>query len=314
MVGLVDFPSPQAPGLGFSVSHQKVELDIDLLSRRLTGTTELTINPHSKDLRIIALNCRQCHVKSVSINGKISSSIPYQDPYDQAKLSWKASVHQYHMLRKKLEPQFKDLPDKELIVNLAKNFKIDELDPFSAEAQNVLVTKIGSTKRDSGDGSAIGLSQSARTGFEQTARFCPIIICINYEIYKIRDGMHFAGGEEEDLRYPHAYTTNSLSTGSACCLFPCLDDLTSRAIWEISIKCSRSIGDALNASQGKSSSLVNRHASLQKGENVNHESIRPDEDFFSYSDEDRALDLVVICTGEMTDEVRAAVKKPNNYS
>lgn len=314
MVGLVDVPSPQAPGLGFSVSHQKVELDIDPLSRRLTGRTELTINPHSKDLRIIRLNCRQCEIKSLSINGKTSSTTLYQDPYERAKLPWNAGVHQHHMLRRKLEGQLKDPPEEELVVNLPKNFKIDDLDPFSAETQNILVTKIGSTKRDSGDGSAIDLTQSARTGVEQTARFCPIIIRVDYEIQKIRDGMHFAGWEEDDLRYPHAYSTNSLTPGTACCLFPCVDDRTSRSVWEISIKCPRSIGDALSASRLKASSQVKGIDSLPNGENGIHDSIRADEDRFGYSDEDRALDLVVICTGEMTDEVRAEVKSRRNSS
>ena len=307
MVGLVDVSSPQAPGLGFSVSHQKVELDIDLLSRRLTGRTELTINPHSKDLRTLRLNCRQCEIKSISLNGKHSSTIPYQDPYDRVKLPWNASVHQHHMLRRKLEGQFKDPPEEELVVNLPKNFKIDELDPFSTEAQNILVTKIGSTKRDSGDGNAIDLTQSARTGVEQTARFCPIMLRIDYEIHRIRDGMHFAGWEEDDLRFPHAYSTNSLSPGAACCLFPCMDDRTSRSSWEISIKCARSIGDALSTSRLKASNQVNGYESLPKGEKGGRDNIHVDEDGFSFSDEDRALDLVVICTGEMTDEVRAAV-------
>lgn len=307
MVGLVDVPSPQASGAGFSVLHQKVELDIDLLRRSLTGKTELTINPHSKDLRVFRLNCRQCEIRSLTINGKSASSAPYIDPYKNATLPWDAGVHQHHMLRRKLEGQLKDPPEEELIVNLPKNFKIDELDPFSAEGQNIIVAKVGSWKRDSNDNTVVELSQSSRTGIEPTARFTPITIRIEYVIHKIRDGMHFVGWEEGDLRYPHAYSRISLSPGGACCLFPCADDRASRSTWEISIKCARSIGDALSPSQSREVLLVNGTAARSNGRNGSHVGLRAEEDRFNFSDEDRALDLAVICTGDMTDEVRAVL-------
>ncbi len=303
MGGLVDVPSPQAPGLGFWVSHQKVELDIDLLSRSLKGKTDLTIIPHSKDLRIVRLNCRQCELKVITVNGKIIASAPYSDPYQRTTLPWNAGVHQYHMLRRKLEGQLKDPPEEELIVNLPRNFKIDELDHFSAEAQNVLVTKIGGVKRESFDGTGVSdLTQGARTGVEQTARFSPITIHIEYVIRKIRDGIHFAGLEESDLRYPHAYSKNSSSPGAACCLFPCLDDCTSRSTWEISIKCSKSIGDAWNNVESSTEFL---HANGTGGlSNGSSGSEATGGRRCGFSEEDKALDLTVICTGDMTDEVR----------
>ena len=304
MVGLVDVPSPQAPGAGFSIQHQKVELDIDLLRRSVTGRTELLIYPHTKDLRVIRLNCRQCEPIFMTINGKPTSSGPYIDPHKNAVLPWDAGVHQHHMLRRKLEGQLKDPPEEELVVNLPKNFKIEELDPFSAEAQNTLVSKFGSSKRDSNDNTAVDLVQAVRTGIEQSPRFTPVTLRIEYVIHKIRDGMHFVGWEDGDLRYPHAYTRNSLSPGTACCLFPCADDPTSRCTWEISIKCPRSIGDALNSSRSRELFSVNGSAAHSNGRNGSHDGQRSEEDRFSFSDEDRALDLAVICTGNMTDEVR----------
>lgn len=306
MVGLVDVLSPQAPGAGFSILHQKVELDIDLLRRSLTGKTELIINPHSKDLRVLRFNCRQCELKFLSVNGKPVSSAPYTDPYKNVTLPWDAGVHQYHMLRRKLEGQLKDPPEEELVVNLPKNFKIDELDPFSAEGGNALIIRVASMKRDSNDNAVVDFSQSSRTGIEQTARFSQITVRIEYVIHKIRDGMHFVGWEEGDLRYPHAYSRHSLSPGTACCLFPCADDRTSRSTWEISIKCARSIGDALKPPQSRESLVASGTTAHSTGRNVGHGGIRVEEDSFSFSDEDRALDLAVICSGDMTDEVRAA--------
>lgn len=205
------------------------------------------------------------------------------------------------MLQQRVEGQLKDPPEQELLIHLPKSLNIDELDPFSEEAQGILLSKtLGSSKRDSRDGSvtAIDFAQSTRTGVEQTARFTPITLSIEYVVKRIRDGMNFVGWEEEDLRYPHAYSTNSLSPGTACCLFPCTDDLTSRCTWEIAIKCQKTIGDAL-----RSTSSSNGQPHLN-GVNRDHHGPNTSDKYNNFSDEDKALDLAVICTGDMTDEVR----------
>ena len=294
-----ELPSPQAPELGFSISHQRVELDIDLPTQSLRGRTEIILNPHSKDLKTVRLNCRQCILSRLVVNNRPCPGAAYQDPYSRAKLPWKAGVHQYHMLQQKVEGQLKDPPDQELLLHLPKSTKIDELDPFSEEAQGILLSKtLGKTDSRAGSVTAIDLSQSARTGVEQTARFTPITVNIDFVIKKIRDGMHFVGWEEGDLRYPHAYTTNSLSPGAACCLFPCTDDLTSRSTWEISIKCQKTVGDGLR-------SFSNSKVQLQSnGTNGNPNRPSGNDKYDDFSDEDKALDLAVICTGDMTDEVR----------
>ncbi|KAF6233476.1 hypothetical protein HO173_008408 [Letharia columbiana] len=304
MAPIVESASPQPADLGFSVSNQTVELDIDLRSRSLIGRTMITINPHSKDLRIIRLNCRQVVVTRLSLNGKPCSAISLTDPYKKAKLKWNAAgVQQYDMLQRKLEAQFKDPPEEELEVTIPKTVKIDELDPFSEEAQNILLSRtLGNNKKDSGDGSAIDLVQSSRTAIEQTARFTAISLIIDYVIENIRDGMHFVGWEEGDLRYPHAYTTNSLSPGAACCLFPCVDNLNSKCSWEISIKCQKTVGDALQPSS--SSTPLQANCFHDVSDSVNETNgLRKVDVQSNFSDEDKALDLAVICTGDMTDEI-----------
>ena len=303
MVGLVELPSPQAPGLGFSISHQKVDLDIDILSRRLKGRTEITVNPHSRDLKTIRLNCRQCELTRLSVNGKASLSAPYQDPYKRAKLPWNAGVHQYHMLRQKLEGQLKVPPEEELVVNLPKSIRIDELDPLSVELQNILVTKsMGGAKRESGESLPSDFAQAPRAVIDQTLRFTPITLVVDYVINNFRDGIQFVGWEDGDLRYPHAYTKNSPSASIACCLFPCLDDISSRCTWEISIKCARTIGDALHKNS-KPHTLLHVNGS-NRGSKSDHRTSDFSNSHINCSEEDRALELVVVCTGDMTDEVK----------
>lgn len=306
MVGLIDTTNPQVSELSFSIVHQKVELDIDILSRSLKGRTELTVNPFSKDLKAIRLNCRQCNLKRLTVNGKPSSH-SYQDPYTHAVLPWKAGVHQHHMLRRKLEGQLKNPPERELLITFPKSVRIDELDPTSVEAVNPTETRdIPILKKSLSDGNALDITQGPRSGLEQTVRYTPVIIGIEYDIKDIRDGMHFVGWEEGDLRYPHAYSNHSASLGTTCCLFPCVDDLASRPTWEISIKCAKTVGDALSSSQQSNSPLpLSGKDGLSNGLNETVGDQHDTAKRYSFTDEDKALDLIVICTGDMIDEVNA---------
>jgi len=311
MVGLVEAPVPPSPGLGFSVSHQKVELDIDILNRSLKGKTEITINPHSKDLKTIRLNCRQCVFTRLNINGKGPTS-KNDDPYKRSKLNSRAGVHQHHLLRQKLEPQFRQPPEEELVMNLPKSVRIEELDPFSAEAQNLLHSRLdGAVKTEPGDSNTIDMAQSSKTAVEQTARFTPFTIYAEWSIENIRDGMHFVGWEDADSRYPHAYSSNSLSPGAACCLFPCVDDISSRCTWEISIKCHRTLGHALKGKrdgpEDNKANGVSKHDSSVKSNGFDglaqdQMMLDGDEDSVMSADSD-ALEISVVCSGEMTDEV-----------
>ena len=295
----IELPGPPPPGLGFTVSHQKVQLDIDLVGRSLEGKTELVVVPDTVDLKSISLNCRQCEIKSITINGKpaSSSSWTHSDPYERRKLTWKAGVHQYHQLRDKIQDQLKPAPEQELAIPLPRNFKIEEVDPFSAEAQSITLARPDALKKEAGDPTALDVDQNLKTAVEQVVRFTPITIAVMFKIDEIQGGMHFVGWEDEDLRYPHAYTQNSL-LNSASYLFPCLDTAESRSTWEVSIKCARTLKDAFQSGIAKS-------PMLQNGAHDPEISDQFKEGPSNFTEEDLALDLVVICSGEMTDEVDA---------
>ncbi|KAL8705333.1 MAG: hypothetical protein Q9201_001532 [Fulgogasparrea decipioides] len=301
MASMTELQSTQSSIPGFSVSHQKIELDIDLLARRLKGKTEITINPHSKELKIVRLNCRQSDVKRITANGKACPNFGYEEPYSKATLRWDAGVHQHHMLRKKIEAQLKSPPDEELVINLPKSVRIDDLDPFSVEAAALTGARssVGLNTKDD----TLGEPSSARTAVEQERRFTPLTIAIDFSIGHIRDGMHFVGWEAEDLRYPHAYTKSFATPGGACCLFPCVDDLSARCTWEISIKCSKTVGDAFSPPPSK---MVNGTGGTVNGVHNGVAKMAVDQFQSNMSPEDKVLELFVICTGDMTDEVRSA--------
>ena len=115
--------------------------------------------------------------------------------------------------------------------------------------------------------------------------------------------MQFVGWEDGDLRYCHAYTTNSLSPGVACCLFPCTDNVNARCTWDISIKCNKTVGDAF--SDKPPQTMSNGTNGFSNGADGHRSLSQPMDRLNNFRAEDKALDLVVICTGEMTDEVSA---------
>lgn len=300
MSSTTDPVSAQPASIGFSVLHQKVELDIELLARRLKGKTEITINPHSKELRSVRLNCRQCDIRRITANGRACPNFVYEEPYNKAALRWEAGVHQHHMLKKKIEPQLKSPPEEELVINLPKSVKIDDLDPFSVEASTVAGARSSVGVKDDN----VGEVSSARTAVEPDRRYTPVTIAIDFAISQVRDGMHFVGWEGEDLRYPHAYTKSFSAPGGVCCLFPCVDDLATRCTWEISIKCSKTIGHAFIAPQ---SNMADGTGSYRNGGYDRHVVASIESFQANLNAEDKALELAVICTGDLTDEVAFSV-------
>ena len=279
--------SHQRADAGFTVLHQRVQLDIDLARRKLRGSTEITISPNSADLKTVRLNCRQCELNRLSINGKPSASMTYTDPYKQSRLCWKAGVHQYHILQERLEGQLRvPPPEPELVINLPKSVRILELDPD---------TTLDRAGKASGDPMVVDVTQNTKPAIDQTTRFTPIIISVDFSIDEIRDGVQFVGCNSGDLQFPHAYSQNSLP-GAACCLFPCLDAIDSRSTWEVSIKCPRTIGDVFKRPASLRSALIYGFSGVDP-------EIEEVDRLTGLSDEEEALDLVVICSGDMTDEV-----------
>jgi transcription initiation factor TFIID subunit 2 len=166
-------------------------------------------------------------------------------------------VHQHHQVQRLLEPVTKFPQDGELQVHIPKGVKIVE----NIGAQPTVVTP------------------STRTE-DLSARYNPITITIDFEVDSSRDGLHFVGCDDGDTRYPHVYTRNTISPGSACCVFPCHDTLTSRSTWEIAVTCPRSVRDAL------------------RGEHSVHTEKGATED------DDAQSQMSVVCSGDQISDVR----------
>lgn len=282
MPGVVDTPAgPAWPGLGYSIGHQKVELEIDFANRCLKGKTEITIHPHIKDLKIIGLNFRQGEVKRVTVNGKTPPSVQHADPYDTLQLY---GSHYHGRLASKIQDLLKTPPQPDLMVTIPKNVRIDELDPLSIEAQSQMALRATATAEDP-EGPL-----NSKAAEAALPRFTELTVNIEFAIDNVRDGLQFVGVGSGDRRYPHAYTTNPLGYGVGCPLFPCLDDPVSRCSWEISIKVPCSLGCVFDRRPRDQSSAS--AASRSKTTTSRH-----------FSPDDETLDLTVICSGDLTDEI-----------
>jgi transcription initiation factor TFIID subunit 2 len=268
-------PAPASSELGYSVAHQKVELDIDFANQRINGKTEITIHPHYKELKHIRLNFRQGELSRLNVSGK-GPSTKYSDPYESLRLY---GVHQFRKLSAKLDELSKFPPDPELVVTIPKSVRIDELDPFSLEAQDQL------SLRSTGAGDEVADTQLGGRAAAETSlpKYTALTIYAEFSLDHPRDGIHFVGVEDGDWRYPHAFTTNSPDGRDWCCLFPCVEDMSSRCTWDISIRCPRTIGD------------IYHQSSERPTPNGGHSrKIASDSD---------SLDMVVACSGNMTDEI-----------
>ncbi|KAL1979801.1 hypothetical protein VTN96DRAFT_5186 [Rasamsonia emersonii] len=282
MPGVVETPAgPVWPGLGFSVAHQKLELEIDFASKSLKGKTEITIHPHYKDLRVIRLNFRQGELKRLNVSGKAPTT-KYTDPYGSLHLY---GVQYHQRLSTKVDPLLKPQTEPELVVTIPKSVRIEELDPFSIEAQDQMALR-GIGTSDDPD------APSSRTAESSLPRFTALTVYAEFTVDNIREGLHFVGVENGDRRYPHVYTTNSVGLGAGCSLFPCVDDPSSRCTWEISIKCPCSLGDVFDrkGSEASKANALGKH----KINGVRTSALAADDD---------TLDMVVACSGEMTDEI-----------
>ncbi|KAL3479026.1 hypothetical protein BJX99DRAFT_223463 [Aspergillus californicus] len=283
MPGLVDTPAgPGWPGLGYTVAHQKVDLEIDFATRSLKGKTEIMIHPDYRDLRTIRLNFRQGELKRLNVSGKVPT-VKYVDPYESLQLY---GPHYHQRLASKIDGLVKTSPQPDLLVTLPKSVRVEELDPFSVEAQDQMALRAPGTTDDT-EGPL-----STKTAETSLPRFTALTVYIEFVIDNIRDGLQFVGVESGDRRYPHAYTTNSLDHGTGCPLFPCVDDPSSRCTWEVSIRSPCTLGDVFDRKSRDPSSGA---AGNRSKSTTNYDRfIAPD---------DEALDMSVVCSGDLTDDI-----------
>jgi transcription initiation factor TFIID subunit 2 len=281
MPGIVETPiatsaAPAWSARDFTIAHQKLELEVDFATKSLKGKTEITLHPHHRDVRVIKLNFRQGYITRVTVNGKATTTVKHTDPHSHLNL-YGAQYHQ--RLSAKIEDLLKPHTEPELLITLPKNLRIEELDPFSVDAQDRLALRASIGNADDADG------PSSKPTDTSLPRYAALTVSIEFAVDNVREGLQFVGVDSGDRRYPHAYTTNSTGLGSGSCLFPCVDDPLARCPWDVTIKCPCS----LNAVFERKANEISKNPATNKNR--------------ALSDDDNTLDMTVVCSGDTTDEI-----------
>ncbi|KAK0912455.1 Transcription initiation factor TFIID subunit 2 [Friedmanniomyces endolithicus] len=291
----------------YTVLKQRVDLDIDFAHQSLKGSTEITLQPLVKDLKQIQLQCRQCTPTSVQAGG-ITAKYEYDDPYRRLRMPRGSTVHQQHMLKEKIEHSLQPYPSPELTIALPSKLKIQELhlDPVTAMPQ---YDATPSLQKQESDVMALvaEMPAVAAAGQPQAPQFAPIKLLIEFEISSFRDGIHWIGCGEGDKRYPYMYTKAHQLPGNTSCIFPCVDDGTTRCSWELAIKCPRTLGDAFRTPKSPpippTRADVDGDVAMANGTDGSSAVAQEPEFIIDLGEEDAALDLTIVSVGEQVDDV-----------
>jgi transcription initiation factor TFIID subunit 2 len=260
----------------FQLLKQQLELDISFCPRQVTGKTTLDILPEKSQLREIALNARQLKPTRIRVEGQ-TATFSYSNLHQRMTLYPGTGLGQYHFAKDRIQRHVNEGED-ELVIYLPDSVKIREVKPEEA-----------------------GQAVDAQGTF-----YAPLKVEVEYIIDDFRDALHFAGVEDGDSRFPHAYTRNSPFPGTASCLFPCIDDGETRCPFDMSIRYPRTMGDALSKhslAPATGQELVN---GVEKADSVI-------EDDAGFTEQEKAMEMQVICSGVLTDDVRTPGPIPMQY-
>ncbi|KAH9879402.1 hypothetical protein J1614_002842 [Plenodomus biglobosus] len=258
-------------GDSFTLNRQQLELDFSFAPRQVKGRTTLEIQPDKPHLRQISLNCRQLTPTNIKIDGQ-KAAFTYSNLHQHLTLYPGNGLEQYHIIKNRIKRHVEERDD-ELVIYVPDSIKVREVKPSEA-----------------------GMADDAQGIFYATFK-----LEIEYELNDFRDALHFAGVEDGDLRFPHAYTRNSPFPGTASCLFPCIDDGEQRTIFELSIRYPRTLGDALskNSREPTTDALAATNG-VEKADSV---MLDADDDQLDLSEEEKAMEMQVICSGTLTDDI-----------
>ncbi|KAI3340622.1 hypothetical protein F4824DRAFT_395748 [Ustulina deusta] len=293
----VELPIDDTPPRSYVIFKQHVELEIDFRQKRVRGRSHILVVPIEADVSEVYIDARHCDIDVKNIT---ASNCPvrasYEDPCDKiaAPDAYQWSAPQWPVRKRRMERLLhhrrKEVPvmahdlaccqplDGSLRVTLpsADDVKKKNRDAPKADQQELLIHADGTVQ-----------------GYR---------ISIPFELKNVHNGLHFVGVDEGDMRYPHVYTRHSVEPGTACSIFPCIEDPGCRNPWKISITCPRTLGDAFHQplvtqQRLKSITALNGGRKRKFGE---EEPVKRD---YGLTEEDKQLEMTVVCSGFLTGEV-----------
>lgn len=284
-------PEPEDEGFpreiqGYSVTHQKLTLDLDFQKRAVNGDVVINVQPNTNTLRTLRFNLRQCKISRITVNNVVAQrpNWSFSDPYQNYKLHTKGSVYQHHVVWHKIRSSLQVPPEEELTIELPEGVVVEESGPFNPESSSQASTRQanGAAEADLTTASAQVLNDSS------ISRYKALVIRIEYRLENIRDGFHYISPGASTKKFPCFYSLKGYQPGTASSAFPCIDSINSRCSWDIVVKCPTTLANAMKPS--------NATADLQKLNLSDYGAQVPGIDR-----DDK--DMVVVCSGDLTDEI-----------
>lgn len=188
------------PDRGFSLSHQKVALEL-AFSGVLAGYTELTIVPTNSALRHVYLHARCMDIQRVQIQNQ-DAAFEYADPMASLEL---LDIHAHAQMKRELFSAASQGAEGELRITLPDSVRPEPL------ASGVPASEGGATEEE----------------------FAMITIRIDYVLEDAHEAVQVVRpSADAPYRVPHIYT-RPLGMNSSRCWVPCIDSLWDRCTWEL---------------------------------------------------------------------------------
>lgn len=295
-------PIEDRPVLGYFVIKQEVSLDVNFRDRRIDGTTDIFIVTFTdKASEEILLDAAQCEIDTDNITltemrevqgeavegQKRKVTAEYRDPYQKLAhpkgWNWRAEHHDLRRIRARsvFHSRRTDVP--------AENREFEGCTPVYGSLKVNLRSK-GEQERPR---LIIRKSTTNLDSLEKSHK--QFKITVPFTNKNPRDGLHFVGVDPLDNRFTHMYTRHSIQPGTACCIFPCVDDHGARCDWRISIKYPRTLGDALQQALATQQDGPS-HNGVEKSQVDGHDL------HFKLAEEDKLREMSVVCSGFLMEE------------
>ncbi|KAL9933347.1 hypothetical protein V8E36_008065 [Tilletia maclaganii] len=268
---------------GFTLTHQRIDLELSFAHASAAGYTELQITPTDEHLRSIHLHARQLNITHVSVQGK-SADYSYRDLLKGLTLSDPTDVHRYPELKRKLYVAAAEGNGGELSILLPTGVRPE---PIGQPQQQ---------------------QQSGGAESQAPVEFAPITVRIHYTLANVTEALRFVRAQDNTgpvvsssaLRTGSSSLTSSLGSAAksrskashiyteatcgdwARCWVPCVDSLWERCTWEIAFTVptrTQASADALDNSSSTAANSQSAAAAVADGNPV-----------------------TVICTGDLVEE------------
>ncbi|KAK3394651.1 hypothetical protein B0H63DRAFT_53908 [Podospora didyma] len=304
-VELAAVPEPPQGAERYVVVKQEVELELDFRDQSISGVSTIQLFLIDTTIEEVSFDARQCEidVENVTVDG-YKTKASFSDPHDlmQAPPEWQLGVANHHVMMKRMRPLRPENRPEVPITEREKLFCCVPADRslrvtlpdgeglFKDEPRRPLKIKTAKADKDA------SLDRPDPQDEKNNVK-----ISIPFRSKMIRDGLHFVGVAEGDSRYPHVYTRHSIEPGTASCIFPCVDDPSSRNPWKISIKCPRTLSDVF-AEPKPATALPASDSRKRKFGELASTPARPQPPRPALVEEDKLREMTVVCSGNLTGE------------